>query len=775
MKCLFYSFKGGSGRTTSLVNAAYQLTKFGKSTLIIDFDFDAPGFSLFTDLRKVLFNIDIKFKELFESKDIISVKNIFKENEYNLSEISTIEDLGTRLDPSENSWRIVDEDNDHHFYAIEKGDNISVEYDHKGILEYIYNSLKFPQKQANLKDYIYQAELKDKNKYDGSFYIMKVSRGKDLGDLKAHIETRRDSILKKNILSELISKIGHMDDPPEYILIDSRPGRDYIVILETDGLKLREGEPIVVCSNYNKKVVEATSSAILDIKNHLEKEFYIKGQIYQPLLIQRPVGLVRPDIDGRIRIVEDRVLELEPFKTTSSYQNNEPVIIDQYIDMLFDYLIADEKHIACPDYKKLARRIIEFNEEDITNKIDNAKKGNITEIISKFETLKRDPKYLEHYRLYFEFGKTLFDSSEYDYASRELESAFKQSEKKEKGIKVWHPDIALLLGKTYYKLYHDERKNGYIKNDYIKKVVEWFKKAEELGCSSEYELYLEWSKALIEYSKALSATDGLEKLENAAIIIEKAINSEDLRAGSFETMETKGEILLEKAALIKDDLKIIEMLNQSNKALETSDIRGGEFKTHHLWAKNLYNLALLNTNVDKRKKNLKEADEHFESASRYQKEDIDANYFWGLSLALLAKYNSGDKQRNLLIKASEKLSTAANIKKGNQKINFYLGAVLFMLEQFVDESQKTLYFRDGFYNMEWTVSIHHKFSDFYFKAEDIQRIKNTYEFVRTLEKYYGYEPLFEEWVVGETNTSKEYEDLLKKAIQDHRDTIKEVI
>lgn len=43
----FYSYKGGVGRTMSLVNVAYELAKSGKKVLILDFDLEAPGVHTF--------------------------------------------------------------------------------------------------------------------------------------------------------------------------------------------------------------------------------------------------------------------------------------------------------------------------------------------------------------------------------------------------------------------------------------------------------------------------------------------------------------------------------------------------------------------------------------------------------------------------------------------------------------------------------------------------------------------------------------------------------
>ncbi|MCK5354924.1 MAG: AAA family ATPase, partial [Methyloprofundus sp.] len=40
---LFYSYKGGVGRTTSLIQTAFQLTRAGKRVVIVDMDVEAPG------------------------------------------------------------------------------------------------------------------------------------------------------------------------------------------------------------------------------------------------------------------------------------------------------------------------------------------------------------------------------------------------------------------------------------------------------------------------------------------------------------------------------------------------------------------------------------------------------------------------------------------------------------------------------------------------------------------------------------------------------------
>ena len=47
----FYSYKGGVGRTLSMVNAARVLVNSGRRVVLIDFDLEAPGLDSFDRLK----------------------------------------------------------------------------------------------------------------------------------------------------------------------------------------------------------------------------------------------------------------------------------------------------------------------------------------------------------------------------------------------------------------------------------------------------------------------------------------------------------------------------------------------------------------------------------------------------------------------------------------------------------------------------------------------------------------------------------------------------
>ncbi len=47
----FYSYKGGVGRTSALMNAAHRLVAKGKTVVVLDFDLEAPGVDAFKTFR----------------------------------------------------------------------------------------------------------------------------------------------------------------------------------------------------------------------------------------------------------------------------------------------------------------------------------------------------------------------------------------------------------------------------------------------------------------------------------------------------------------------------------------------------------------------------------------------------------------------------------------------------------------------------------------------------------------------------------------------------
>ena len=388
MKCVFYSYKGGGGRTTTLVNVAHRLRKIGKSVLVIDFDFDAPGADLFGKFKQRLFEmeVDAEYINHFKNEKIPDdMRRKFKDTRCNLSDTTAITSVPVwRVDPNETLWKIEDKRNDERFYVTVKpstlgksGKNIRliVECDHKGILEYLSDNLPPNKIDTNpsmrLDNYIYEVEKEDV--FDGSLYIMRVGRGEDLGRIKTMIENRRNYIMDNNLLRNMIERINdnYMLD---YILIDSRPGREYTIVFETIGLGLGESDLFIVCTNYNKSIIEVTFEAVERIGKML-KDNNITIPVHH-VLVQRPKILKDENYNETIDFIEKRVPTWElPTMPKDATEGINIAYIELNQAMLFDYsIIEDSDPVHCRAYKNLAMRIVSFNSDDIINKVEHAKK-----------------------------------------------------------------------------------------------------------------------------------------------------------------------------------------------------------------------------------------------------------------------------------------------------------------------------------------------------------------------------------------------------------------
>jgi MinD-like ATPase involved in chromosome partitioning or flagellar assembly len=88
----FYSYKGGVGRTLTLVNVAAALAKEGKSVIIWDLDLEDPGVQIFPPLNR--FGIQEKIKT--GTVDIILD---FQENDYKIQNDKLIRDSIYNFNP----------------------------------------------------------------------------------------------------------------------------------------------------------------------------------------------------------------------------------------------------------------------------------------------------------------------------------------------------------------------------------------------------------------------------------------------------------------------------------------------------------------------------------------------------------------------------------------------------------------------------------------------------------------------------------------------------
>jgi len=122
---VFYSFKGGVGRTTALTHVALILAKRGRKVVAVDLDIEAPGLSSALDITQPSYGIvDYFYERSYIPEDVepdISIAEIFSEvsimnapgrlfvvpaGSLNLSYLSKIDDLRANItnERGENLW-----------------------------------------------------------------------------------------------------------------------------------------------------------------------------------------------------------------------------------------------------------------------------------------------------------------------------------------------------------------------------------------------------------------------------------------------------------------------------------------------------------------------------------------------------------------------------------------------------------------------------------------------------------------------------------------------
>jgi len=759
MNVMFHSYKGGVGRTTTLVNAAYHLSRRGKPVLVIDLDVEAPGITMFEELKPRLFEGDLSLEKHLKKFLLPNkIKDKLRQAGFGLSNQSAVEII-TEDYQETNIYQITDPENDHNnFYIFVQDGKLVVERNPKGVFEYLDDAIN--GKTCNITDYIY--EIERKNKFLGLIRVMRASRPENFANIKRKITHEYRPLIVDIIQKRLMHQLSKLPEKPEYILVDTRPGFVDYLIEVTKGF-IGEEDVFLMCMNYNLQNIIASFA---DLKESIQDADIPKKHAIVTML-KKPVHYW-PELESEGKSREDWVVRImkQMGLFADTMQDLSPIPF--YPDMLSNYMIVRKSNqkVWPPgidpievSYERLANKIISINEADIDHKIDVARKAEPFEQKKKtFNSYKRMNEYKSNFKLYLEFGRILFEQRKYGDACKELETGYELTE-----AQGGHPEIAFLLGKSYSGAAYITTNNAE-KGEYLESADTWFKTTFELLQQfnpdefeiAKHELLAEWGDILFDRARMESGFKKNEYLREAQEKLSQAIR---LHKKPDYYMKL-GEILTE-----------MSLLEDANKQFEEATITGEVIDAWFLWGKNLYDMAFKTDKADEKKGYLEAARHQFESALKRKDDFIDALYYLGLTLAQLAKHEGGDMKMNVLIRASDNLNKLVSLKKDHRKGHFYLGAILIIIHnELSSDDKKPLYFRDAFYNFEWTISLNYNLPKFYFNAADITKFRGqTYMFVRTLEKLYEYEPaLFVDWV-GKVEPSKDFKETINKAVQSERE------
>ena len=275
---VFFSFKGGVGRSSSLLNTARILTKKGKDVVVIDFDIAAPGLDIFegTDLKitnaewkaykkwQGLTDEDIKEQKINNSESI-QQKGV---TEYLLKKID-------RLEQKESSYSTMELKD---YYYRHKVIHID---DEKQIVS------RMPDPTEG-KMYIFRAGLHEDKTYSNNQRILdgKISELIDIINNPTSEQTddkgADDEKTKyMSMLNDFKKEIGELDT--DYVLIDARPGLSSISIMAMQKL----ADVVVLCFNLNPWNYESIKGVYKSLTTEWKE--YIVNEWQKILLVITPI------------------------------------------------------------------------------------------------------------------------------------------------------------------------------------------------------------------------------------------------------------------------------------------------------------------------------------------------------------------------------------------------------------------------------------------------------------------------------------------------------
>jgi len=440
--CLFFSYKGGVGRTSALMNVALFLAKRKKRVLVIDLDLHAPGVDIFDvtdeELRKRLpsYHPTKCYLGLQQRRRFTDGKVDCDESERKKLE-EKIEQEFRRIDPKDQfrnaplgflelalAWQEKPAEK-RELPPLEYPDEINGKNDDWGRQRNVY---RLPKRHLGEGDILV---MRAGNHDDPSSYRQKLVT-LDLGKLDpgAHVQianTHQQPDVQEGVrqsetgsapgfVSELKREIASKLEP-DYVLVDARPGFDPISVFAMRWL----ADCVVLASNLNpwniKGIIEAYDF-LRECPSQKESQNIL--MLITPIPNYAKTSLLYADQFETIRVNMPRV------RNNGTGSEGQPIEIP-YSDILSlrDVLITDiqSNDPAVQRYEALGRLIVSGNSPDLENRIHAAKSaGDPDQVVTAFERLFRE--YTRNEALPFEYGVYLLSVGREEEAEKQLRDAW---------------------------------------------------------------------------------------------------------------------------------------------------------------------------------------------------------------------------------------------------------------------------------------------------------------------------------------------------------------
>jgi len=457
--CAFFSYKGGVGRTSALMNVAIYLAKRKKRVLIMDLDLHAPGVDIFDVTNEDL----VKRLPSYHPVKLKKIHDFYKKNLYDTAIIKEALKAGF----SNEYVRI-----DHNDYKnAPKGFvELCIEWQ-KSLTKKPSNpklpSIKYPEELYNNSGDQYLYRLPEHNKGDGDIIVMRAGNHDDhtqyeedlkkldiklldpgydlqfsdrtlqytdetrqnnsLGDTLDQKEKDSNSDKKKDSNEKIVYNgmprfISTLKDQieqniePHYVLVDCRPGTDWISNLALTWFS----ECVVLAFNFNPWNIQG----IINVYQQVKKTPY-QREHPNILLVASPIP--RYARTSTLYSNQNELIKQKMGDARNCGKGSEGLVEVPYADILAlrDVLISDiqENDPAVFSYSRLGHLIINGNQQDLEIQIQNALSYETPEkVISAFENILRDKS--AGVEVLYEYGKYLLSLKRLGSAEKKIEKAW---------------------------------------------------------------------------------------------------------------------------------------------------------------------------------------------------------------------------------------------------------------------------------------------------------------------------------------------------------------
>lgn len=418
--CLFFSFKGGVGRTSALMNTALYLARQKKRVLIIDFDLHAPGVDIFAVAND-------KLAERLPSYHPGEIYSVLRDKAMRGKSEKKPKPRFDNFSPQDAPMGVVElclawQE------SLESGSESSTPPE--------LPELRYPgeiQEDWESKEERYLYRLPLHNLGDGQILVMRAGNhdGADFAELRRKLDVRKldpgfefsrrflneePGVDKEQLMPPFVADLQRQiaeSIRPDYVLVDSRPGEDWAASMALTWFS----QCTVLAFNLNPWNLEGI---IRVYNNLLQTPWHRKTP--NILLLATPI----PRYAETSTLYEGQyqhIMEvMDKARNSGVGQEGSPIEVP-YADILAlrDVLITDmaPNDPAVKAYEDLGQLIIKRNTDDLQYQIEQVKQyGDPERVIEAFKSLFREKR--EEVPLLFEYGKCLYGLGRHRQADREF-------------------------------------------------------------------------------------------------------------------------------------------------------------------------------------------------------------------------------------------------------------------------------------------------------------------------------------------------------------------